>query len=216
MVIRSTRSREGFKYVPILVCVYTRIVHRLWLWLWNEANIWDAFTFHDFKRHLRFQSTSAVSTRRAWLWEQHRASSDGLQRSIYGSPLYALRLHQRCASRHDLAKSVFSVHCWSCHQVHSQNDPCISVHLQTIEGLVVCSNEVCHLRDKNRLPHPPHKSPIEAFSGKLWGMWKLCPFECMCHYHVLKFMRGSSVVLNPTLTAGLLLHILSHLINTSI
>ena len=61
----------------------------------------------------------------------------------------------------------------------------------------------CAIYVINRLPRPPHKSPIETFSGKPWDMSRLQPFGCMCHYHIPKLLRGASAALKPTSTAGI-------------
>ena len=61
----------------------------------------------------------------------------------------------------------------------------------------------CAIYVINRLPCPPHKSPIDTFSGKPWDMSRLQPFGCMCHYHIPKVLRGASAALKPTSTAGI-------------
>ena len=61
----------------------------------------------------------------------------------------------------------------------------------------------CAIYVINKLPRPPHKPLIEALSGKPWDMSKLRPFGCICHCHISKLMRGTSVALKPTSTAGI-------------
>ena len=107
MVNRSTTSREGFKYVLVLVCVYTRIVYGYGMERKSEA----LSRFKRFRDDIcAFHGQCSLLTCWTWFWQRHRDRANGCRRCLYGHSFYRLRPHKWRSLGHDIAQSVFSVH----------------------------------------------------------------------------------------------------------
>ena len=199
MVNRSTTSREGFKYVLVLVCIYTRIVYGYGMERKSEA----------LSRFKRFRDdicafTVSVLCLPAGLGfgndiEIVRTDVDGVFTDARFTD-YARTSGVRLETTSPNQSSPYIV------------DRVIRTIREMTRAYLYNSNlsmtwwyaaTKCAIYVINRLPRPPHKSPIEAFSGKPWDMSRLQPFGCMCHYHIPKVMRGASAALRPTSAAGI-------------
>ena len=199
MVNRSTTSREGFKYVLVLVCIYTRIVYGYGMERKSEA----LSRFKRFRDDICAFTVSALHLPAGLGFgndiEIVRTDVDGVftdTRFTDYARTSGVRLETTSpnqSSPYIVDRVIRTIREMTRAYLYSSNLSMIWWYAAT----------KCAIYVINRLPRPPHKSPIETFSGKPWDMSRLQPFGCMCHYHIPKVMRGPSAALKPTSAAGI-------------
>jgi hypothetical protein len=199
MVNRSTTSREGFKYVLVLVCVCTRVVYGYGMKRKSDA----LSCFKRFRDDICAFTINVLCLPAGLGFgndiELVRTDVDGVFTDI-GFTDYARTSGIRLDTTSPNQSSPYIV------------DRVIRCLREMTRAYLFTSNlstiwwyaaTKCAIYVINRLPRPPRKSPIENFSGKPWDLSKLQPFGCMCHYHIPKLLRGASAALKPTSTAGI-------------